>query len=310
MSRVKDEVRKREARVESASGIGQEALRVPGILIASVIYSIGINMFLRPLHLYSGGFMGFAQLLTTLLRDFFGVNTGKLDLSGIFYYLFNLPAIVIAFRTMRKRFVVKSVLTVTCITALLTIVPIPAKPILEERIANCLVAGIMAGAGVGLSLLMGASDGGMDLIGMILVQKNGHFSVGKVNIAANCVLYGICLLLFDIPTVIYSLIYSVISSMMCDRVHIQNINSQVLIVTKLRDTEPMEIEIMGEMNRGLTRWEGKGSFTGEQETILMAVVNKQELHQLLVIVRSHDPAAFVMVDEGVGVEGHFLRKIT
>ncbi len=290
-------------------GLKQEAQRAVGIVLGVLIYTVGVNLFLRPLQLYSGGIMGFAQLVNTVLRDYLGLELDR-DISGIIYYLMNIPGLVIAFRVMRRRFMVKSILTVSLITVMLTLIPIPETPILEERIANCLIAGIMAGIGVGTVLRMGASDGGMDLIGMILIQTKGNVSVGGVNNAANCILYGICLLLFDVPTVIYSLIYSVICSIVFDLVHTQNINVQVMIITKLQDTSPLEIEIMGRMYRGLTRWNATGSYTGEQETILMTIISKYEIAQLRSIVHQFDPHAFVMLDEGVGVDGYFIKKLT
>ena len=309
MSSVMHEVDLKEQKNRSTPWIRQELIRFPGIIVGVLIFAFGVNMFLRPLHLYSGGFMGFSQLCNTLLHDYLGVKW-KLDISGIVYYLLNIPALIIAYRTMQKRFVFKTIINVTLITVVMTMIPIPSAPILEEKIANCLVAGIMAGVGIGLMLRMGSCDGGMDLVGMILIKNKGHFSVGQVNIFANIILYGIFLFLFDVPTVIYSLIYSVINSTACDRVHTQNINVQALIVTKLPDISPLEIEIMGQMNRGLTRWNACGSYTGEEENILMAVISKYEITQLKSIVHQIDPKAFVMIDEGVAVDGHFVKKIT
>ena len=309
MPSVMQEVNRKENATANDSWIRQEPKRFAGVVLGILIYSVGVNTFLKPLHLYAGGFMGFAQLCNTLLHDYLGVHW-KLDISGIVYYILNIPGLVIACKTMRPRFVVKTVLTVSIMTIMLTIIPIQPEPVLDETIANCLIAGIMAGIGVGIVLRMGSCDGGMDLIGMIMIQKNGHSSVGRINIIANIVLYGIMLLLFDIPIVIYSLIYSVVCSITYDKVHTQNINVQTLIVTKMKDVDKLEIEIMGEMHRGLTRWKAYGSYTGEEETILMAIISKYEINQLKAIVHQFDPHAFVMMDEGVGIDGHFIKKIT
>ena len=310
MASVIQAVNERENEAAKQSWLKEEGPRSLGIILGALIYAVGVNLFLRPLHLYSGGFMGFAQLITTLMRDYGGLDLGKVDLSGIIYYALNIPGLVIAYLSMRRRFFFKTIFTVTCMTLILTLIPIPDAPMLEEKLANCLVAGIMGGVGVGLILRMGACDGGMDLVGMILIQRKGHFSVGRINIAANLVLYGVCLILFDVPVVIYSLIYSVISSLMCDRVHIQNINVQALIVTKMEVVEPLEIELMGRMHRGITRWGGYGGYTGHEETILMVVINKYEIAQLKSIVRRIDPKAFILIDEGVQIEGNFLKKLT
>ena len=310
MASVFQAVNEREQAAEQQPWLKEEGSRALGIILGSVIYALGVNLFLRPLHLYSGGFMGFAQLLTTVLREYAGLDLGGVDLSGIFYYVLNLPGLIIVFLTMRRRFFFKTIFTISCMTLILTLIPIPAAPVLEEKLGNCLVAGIVSGIGVGIILRMGACDGGMDLVGMLLIQKKGHYSIGRINIAANLVLYAVCLVLFDVPTVIYSLTYSVICNLMCDRVHIQNINVKALIVTKMEVVEPLEIELMGSMHRGITRWGAYGGYTGHEETVLMVVISKYEIAQLKSIVHRVDPKAFVLIDEGVQVDGNFLKKLT
>ena len=184
MNSVKQEVKKLERENEEQPFWEEEKLRFPLILLGAVIYSVGVNLFLRPLHLYSGGIMGFSQLITTLLKNT-GIISTKIDLAGILNYLLNLPCLIVALKTMRRRFALKTVLSLSLTALLLTFIPIPGIPVMEETIANILVAGILAGMGGGLILRAGASGGGMDLVGMIVVQKMGHFSVGSVNISAN-----------------------------------------------------------------------------------------------------------------------------
>ena len=309
MAGVQEQVNSREEARSRQSNVKQESMRIPGIVLGVFIYSVGVNLFLQPLHLYSGGFMGFSQLIRTILVQRMGISFGNFDISGVIYYILNLPALIVAIRTMRKRFVLKTLFTVTCITLMLSLIPIPAAPIMEDKLANCIIAGVLAGGGIGLVLRMGACDGGVDLVGMILIQKKGRFSIGRINIAANLILYGLCLLLFDIPTVLYSLIYSVICSVACDKVHIQNINMQVLILTKMEDIKPLEIELMGEMHRGLTCWDAKGAYTDDDVHVLMCVISKYEEHQLKSIVHQIDPNAFVLIDEGVSIDGYFLKKL-
>ena len=311
MGSVGEEVKQREFDEATKLTIWQqERMRLPGILLGAAVFAAGTNLFLRPLHLYSGGIMGFSQLIVTVAQKYFGITLRGVDLAGIIYYVLNLPGLILAYKYMRRRFVFKTIASVTVITIFLTIIPIPSAPILDETLGNCLVAGIMAGAGVGIILRTGASDGGVTLLGMTAIQHGAHLSVGKVNILVNIVLYGICLLLFDIPTVIYSLIYTVINSMTCDKVHAQNINVEVLIITKLEDTGPMEVEIMGSLYRGLTRMNATGRFTGENESVFLTVINKYELSKLLAVVQEYDENAFIVVNEGISVEGNFQKKLT
>ena len=292
-----------------AKAVVKESWKFPIIVLGAVIYSVGLNVFLRPLHLYSGGMMGFAQLIQDLFSRM-GISFGGMNVSAIIYYLLNVPGMVLAAKKMRKRFIVKSVFAITVITFLLTVIPIPSTMILEDKLANTIVAGFVCGSGVGIILWMGACDGGMNIIGMLLIMYRGKGTVGHVNIVANVVLYTLMAFFFDIPTVIYSLIYSIFSSIASDRIHVQNINSQIMVITKLEETRPMEIEVMGRLNRGMTEINASGIFTGEPVKIFIIFVNRHEVGRLKSILWSYDPHAFIVETTGVKIDGNFLKKLT
>lgn len=310
---VKELVVKEEEKIakndQGTKAVKKESLKFPVILLGAIVYSIGLNCFLRPLHLYSGGFMGFAQLIQELLSRA-GITFGGFNMSGVFYYLMNVPGLIIAAKKMRKRFIVKTVFAVTAITILLSVIPIPTSLILEDRLSNTIVAGLICGAGIGIILWMGACDGGMNIIGMLIVMIKGKGSVGQIGLATNVLLYGIMLFLFDIPTVIYSLIYSVFTSIAADKIHTQNISSQITVITKLEDTKPMEIEVMGRLSRGMTEINANGIFTGQPVKMFIIYVSKFEVSRLRAIIKSYDPTAFIVETEGVHIDGNFTKKLT
>lgn len=298
-----------EKRDQGTQAAKKESLKVPMILLGALVYSVGMNCFLRPLKLYSGGLMGFAQLIQDLLARA-GFQFGGFNITGILYYLMNVPGILLAVKKMRRRFIVKTIIAITAIMVLLSVIPIPSAPVLDDTMANTMIAGLICGAGIGMILWMGACDGGMNIIGMLVIASRGKGSVGQIGLYANIVLYTIMLFLFDIPTVIYSLIYSVFNSIAADRIHTQNISSQVMVITKLEDTKDMEVEVMGRLHRGMTEINGSGIFTGDSVKIFMIFVSKYEVNRLKGIIRSHDPQAFIVETQGVRIDGHFLKKLT
>lgn len=309
---IKDQVRREEAKLrkedQGLNAAKKEGLKLPVIILGAFVYAFGINVFLQPLHLYSGGMMGFAQLIRYGLSNL-GFSFNSVDITGLIYYLLNIPALYIATKRMRKRFIIKTIVAVSVVTFLLLLIPIPKAPILDSIIGNAMVAGLICGAGVGIILLMGACDGGVDLIGILLINKNGNTSVGRVSVIMNVILYGSMLFLFDAPTVIYSLIYSVFSSIATDRIHAQNISTQVTVLTKLPDTRDMEIEVMSRLNRGMTEIDANGIFTGEPVKMFIIFINKHEEGRLRGIIKAHDPNAFIVENEGVRIEGNFIRKL-
>ena len=131
--------------------------------------------------------------------------------------------------------------------------------------------------------------------------------MGKISIAINTVIYGVCFFLFDIQIVVYSMIFAVVNGLALDYQHTQNQNVQVMIFTK---KEGITNKVLNELRRGLTYWQGKGGFTEEDTYVLTTMVTKYELPHLIRIIKSIDPDAFVMVNEGTKIYGRFEKRFT
>ncbi|CUX39567.1 YitT family protein [Clostridium sp. C105KSO13] len=274
--------------------------------LGAVIFAFGLNVFITPLSLYNGGFMGIAQLTRTLVIRLVPFSFGRTDIAGIIYLLINLPLVYMAWSKMGKVFFTRSVITIIIQTAALTLLPIPSTPIIDDYLTACVIGGIIAGTGSGLILRGGSSGGGQDILGIYFSKKFPGFSVGKIGIIINIFVYGACLLVFNVEIAIYSLIYGVIYSIACDRVHIQNINMSVMIFTKKLGISRAIIDQLG---RGVTNWDGSGAYTNETSYILFVVISKYEVRQLKRLVRSMDPHAFMIFTEGCSIAGNFERRL-
>lgn len=276
-------------------------------ILGTFINAFGVNYFIVPMGLFSGGILGVSQLLRTLIAQYVAIPPG-VDIAGPLYLLLNLPLILLAWNALGRVFVVRTLICTVTSSFFYSVLTAPATPILEERIACCLVGGIIGGFGLGLTLTSGCSSGGLDILGLWLTKRGSHFTVGRFSISFNAVLYAICALIFDLPTALYSVIYNVFSSFMVDRAHQQGINVQLMIFTRDEDPE-LPRRIMKELNRGVTYWEGMGAYTGKPIRVMCVAVSKFEVEDLRRIVIELDPHAFFIVQEGVRIEGHFIRKI-
>ena len=233
--------------------------RVGAALFGSLLLALAINLFIVPQHLYSSGLLGLCQVIRTLLDTKLGIRFDNFDLAGTLYLAANLPLLLLAYKTMGRSFVAMLALCTVSNSVFLSIIPIPATPIIPDVLTSCLVGGILAGFSNGLVLTCGASCGGLDILGLYLSKKTKGFTVGRFSLLFNAVLYAMCLVLFSAPTAIYSAIYTVFNALFVDRVHQQNITTQVLVVTKLRDLEPFW-ELGRKMDRGITYWSGHGAY--------------------------------------------------
>ena len=276
------------------------------ILAGSALYAAGMNLFILPLHLYSGGAVGLAQLLELALKTQFPSLSSRVNWYGILYFLINVPPLLCAWKYMGRRFLLKTAEGILFISALMALLPVPAVPILEETLASALLGGVISGCGIGWVLTAGGSGGGLDVIGVLAARSLPQFSVGKLSILFNAALFSVYLLLFNISVALYSLLFMVFYSISLDRTHFQNINVRLMIFTK---KSGIDWDIMKQTARGVTEWRGIGAYTGEPENILVTVINKYEIGIFLDIIHRTDPNAFVIRDDGVAVSGNFEKRL-
>lgn len=272
------------------------------------VFSIGINIFVVPAELYNGGVLGISQILRTLLIRYAHLSFGSVDVAGLINLLFNIPLFFLAYRSISRGFFVRTLICVISQTMFLTVIPIPAVPLVEDTLTASLIGGIVTGAGIGLALKNGGSSGGMDILGVYYTKRRQDFSVGRLSLTVNLFIYLACALLFDITLVIYCIIYTAVSTLIMDRTHSQNISTEVFIFTK-ENPEQIMTYILKELIRGATYWEAKGGYTEETTNIIFTVISKHELTALKRRLRVLDPQAFVVSKEHVGIEGKFVKHL-
>lgn len=283
-------------------------LRLTLALAGSFLLAFSVNVFITPHQLYSGGLYGVCQLVRTLLNTYVGLSVTSVDLAGILYLLVNIPLMILAYHSFGRTFSVKLIVCTVANSLFLSLIPVPATPLIADELTSCLVGGILSGFASGLVLTCGGSCGGLDILGLYLSKKNKGFTVGKFSIGFNAVLYLVCMLLFDVPTAIYSAIYTVFSALFMDRAHKQNISVQVLIFTKMHHPE-LPKYIMEKLERGVTYWEASGGYTGDAVRVLCVCLSKYEIEALQSVIREFDPNAFFIVQQGVQIGGNFERHL-
>lgn len=283
-------------------------LRLVAAVVGELIAAAALNLFIVPLSLYTGGLMGVCQLVRTLLHTYLGINFGAYDIAGILYFLLNIPILLVAYRTLGRNLVLKTLICTVSYSLFYSIIPIPDAPIVDDYLTACLLGGILAGVGSGIVLTCGGSGGGLDIVGLCLSKRGSSFTVGKFSLTFNAFLYTACLILFSPEVAIYSVIYNFFTSMVLDRMHQQNVNVMALIFTH-EDEHILGQFIIEKLGRGVTYWKGTGAYTGKDIHVLCVSLSKYEIEELLHAVHSIDPHAFFTVQEGVRVYGNFRRKL-
>lgn len=276
--------------------------------VGMLLFAMGINLFIVPADLYNGGLLGISQILRTLLVRYLHWFSGTTDIAGVINLLLNVPLFILAYISISKSFFARTLICVVSQTVFLSFIPIPTTPIVSDCLTASIIGGIMAGSGIGIALRSGGSSGGMDIIGMYFTKKYKDFSVGKVSLVVNCMVYGICGILFGLPTAIYSIIYSAVSTLMTDKAHVQNINVEVMIFTKEAPKQIVEC-IVREFHRDATWWEAKGGYTEGKTYMVMTILSKYECEHLRPKLKRIDEHAFVVVKEGMRIAGKYEKHL-
>lgn len=277
-------------------------------VIGMLVFSAGINLFIVPASLYNGGIMGISQIIRTLLIQGFHISSGNTDIAGMINLLLNIPLFILAYCSMGKNFFTRTIVCVFSQTVFLSILPIPASPIVEDALTSSIIGGIIGGIGIGIALRSGGSSGGMDIVGMYFTKNHRGFSVGRVSLAVNIFVYGVCAIMFGIQTAIYSIIYSAVSMLMSDKTHTQNINTEVLVFTK-ENPEAILDYIVQEFERDATWWEAKGGYTESKTYIIITILSKYECAHLQKELKLIDENAFVVAKDGMSINGRYEKHL-
>lgn len=151
-------------------------------------------------------------------------------------------------------------------------------------------------------------SGSTDIVGMFFTKKFKGFSVGRISLMLNAVVYGICAVLFGVQTAIYCIIYSAVSMLVTDRTHTQNINAEVIIFTKKEPVQIMDY-IVKQFKRDATWWEAKGGYTEEKTYMTIVILSKYECAQLRRELKQIDEHAFVVEKDGLNIMGRFEKHL-
>ena len=275
------------------------------ILIGSALFAASINLFVVPVNLYNGGIVGLSQIFRTMLVSRMNLNF-SFDIAGVINFLINVPLFVMAYRSLSRKFFLGTLLSLITQTICFSLIPIPAVPILDDVLASLIIGAIVGALGIGMTLVSGASGGGTDIVGVYAALHWKSFSVGKLQLLFNALVYCLCAFLFDLPIAIYSIIYAAVYSFVLDKVHLQNIEMSLMIFTK---NPEIKSRILKDFVRGVTYWKGLGAYTQTETEVLVTIVSKDEVNDLRRMITQMDPKAFIIVNEGLQITGNFIKRL-
>ncbi len=258
----------------------------------SVVTAAGINGILIPHRFVSGGVTGLALLLHYL------VPTISV---ALIYAAANIPLFLAGWFFISRRFFLYSIVGTIIFSSAIAWVDLGVIPVKDPLLA-AILAGLILGTGSGIILKSLGSAGGTDILSVILLQR---FSIrlGTTRLAFNILVLAAAALLFSLEDALYTLIYLYVSAQIMNLV-VTGLSQRKAVFIISPQWERISPRILSEIHRGVTILRGQGAYSQKEQKILYTVVTFREVATLKQIVRSEDPAAFVVVSDTTEVMGH------
>ncbi len=260
--------------------------------IGSVVSASGINAFLVPHHMLSGGISGIAMIFYFLFQWPMGV----LVLIG------NIPVFYAAYKLLDREYVIGALYGMVIFALALDATQfLSTQNLAEDIILASIFGGVISGIGSGIIFRVGGSTGGLDIIA-IIIKKFFSYNIGFVSFSFNLCIMLVSAFLFGLKPAMYTLISMFIASSVTDKV-IEGFNRKktILIISDLSDA--IAVAIMNEVGRGVTFLKGEGAYTHNDKRVIFVVVTLTQIARIKFIVEKVDPLAFMIVQDAAEVMG-------
>lgn len=264
------------------------------ITVAIIISAIGWTGFLIPSNMLGGGVTG----LATIIYWVTGLPT------GISIFALNAILILIAFRSLGRRFALSTIYSVIVTSVVFYILQeyVFLAPIIEDRFLSAVLGAGLNGVACAFIFLEGSSTGGTDII-VMMINKYRNITLGRLTLFINVAIISCSYFVFrDLELLIYSYVGLMVTSYTMDLTMNGSKQSVQMFIFSQKSDEIAD-KVGEEIRRGVTMIKGTGWYTKTENNIVMVVVRKTESQRVIRIVKQLDPAAFVSVNTVMGVYG-------
>lgn len=255
-----------------------------GLLCGALLGAFAIRVFLLPNNLIDGGIVGLSLIFGRLLGD---------QYVSLFLILLNIPFVYLAYKHIRKTFVVQMVIAVGLFAGFLVVCS-GIAPFKGESLEIIVIGGALLGIAAGVIIRFGGCTDGTEILAIIINRKFG-FTVGQVILFINIFVFAAYGFIFrDWHIALKSLMTYIIAVKMMDFV-ITGLD-EIKSVTIITAHPAMLAEaITKELGLGLTVMYGRGGYSGNDREILFVIVERLDLAALKELVQGKDPGAFISI---------------
>lgn len=279
--------------VEERSFIKRAAM----VSMGSFIYALAINVFIAPHKLLSGGIAGMSLL----------VQYATSIPSGYWVFILNVPIFIIGLKKVDKDFVLFSMIGMASMSFFLILTRDLGRVLtIKDLFISTLFGAVFSGAGMGLIFKNRASQGGTDIIAVIIRNKNGvKMSTLYFALNASIVLLGV--FFTSVELTLYTVLSMFIKSLVIDKI-LEGFDQKKIVMIITQKEKEISSMIMEQTGRGTTYLYGEGAYSGEQKRVIYCLMTSRELSSIKRLIQEIDPLSIISVSEAEEISGKGFLK--
>lgn len=274
----------------------RDIISVLSVVFAALIYSIGMNHFVKAGNLFPGGYAGIARLISAIAEQYFHIDINF----SVIYFSLNLITAIIVWRHVGHKFVLYSGLFFT-LSSILTAV-LPVSKVTGDILLISVFGGLITGFAVGLVLRNNASSGGTDFIAIWMSTVYNRPTWNYI-MAGNAVILILAGLLFGWDKALYSIIYQFVSTQVVSTMHKRYKYTRLDIVTNVPD-EVCNV-IFTKTSHGATKVRCEGGYSHDEHWLLLVTINTYQLSEVIQHIKKADPKAFITICNVERIVGNY-----
>ena len=267
-------------------------------LIGSIVFSVGVISVIEPNEISPGGFTGIATVLNYWLNLPVGITV----------FILNIPLFILQYKHFGGSFIIKTAAATFILSCTLSVAEYLLPVFKLDGILAAVFGGVMTGFGLSLVLLRGATTGGADAVAKLVNKKYSHFPVGRIIMFIDLGVIVLSVIAYkNIESALYSIITIYASSKIIDALlYGADKGKMVYIITAFPDK--VSSAIYSSLNRGVTKIDAYGGYTGDKKVLLLCAVRIHEVGALLRSVTVADNTAFTVVADVGQIIGEGFRR--
>ena len=270
----------------------------------ALLCALNYQLFVFPNKFAPAGLNG----ICTMIQYVFGISVGYLSL------LINIPLAILVLRKVGKSMAFRGMLYVVSFSLFLILLEkLDLSRFAYEtangtsKILGPLVAGIINGVCYSLLVRYSSCSGGTDFVAAVIHKSRPDLNFFFVSFTINTLVAIASYFVYDyqMEPVILCVLYSFMSSTVSDRVFK---SGRTAVRFEIITDYPQEIAdaIIHQLHHSATLLPGKGMYLGREKSILICVVNNNQLSALSAIIREY-PNTFAVMSQVSEVMGNFKR---